>query len=102
MVGPCLCGDPYCGSCGDPSLAVLEEAEEKLMDVLHVNQATIEHYEILIEVIPKFVEAVNNAIGEAVQDLRADDEEYISYLKGRIDTLEMEQVYEEARDRSDE
>ena len=25
-MGPCLCGDPYCGSCGDPYLAELEGA----------------------------------------------------------------------------
>ena len=25
MTGPCLCGDPYCGACGDPGLALFEE-----------------------------------------------------------------------------
>lgn len=29
--GPCLCGDPYCPSCGDPSLAVIESAIEGML-----------------------------------------------------------------------
>ncbi len=28
--GPCLCGDPYCPSCGNPAQAQMEEAIEKL------------------------------------------------------------------------
>ena len=38
MTGPCLCGDPYCPSCGDPAgqaeidavVSVLEKAEKKI------------------------------------------------------------------------
>ncbi len=26
MSGPCMCGDPYCASCGSPGLAEIEEA----------------------------------------------------------------------------
>lgn len=28
MSGPCLCGDPYCPRCGNPSLAKLEAAQD--------------------------------------------------------------------------
>jgi hypothetical protein len=84
MVGPCLCGDLYCGSCGNPAHAALEEAEIALMDILNDNQATLGHYQILIAIIPTFIEAVNKAVGEAVQDFRTGDLEYISYLKDRI------------------
>jgi hypothetical protein len=32
MTGPCLCGDPYCGRCGNPGLAEAEAAEEAIME----------------------------------------------------------------------
>lgn len=34
MTGPCLCGDPYCGSCGDPSLAQFEAMIDELTEEL--------------------------------------------------------------------
>jgi hypothetical protein len=32
--GPCLCGDPYCVSCGDPSRAAFEDFFDQLHDVM--------------------------------------------------------------------
>ncbi len=32
MAGPCLCGDPYCGNCGDPEAADLEAIELGVID----------------------------------------------------------------------
>lgn len=30
--GPCLCGDPYCPRCGDPTEARIDEAMDRLID----------------------------------------------------------------------
>lgn len=90
MVRPCLCGDPYCGSCGNPSLAVLEEAEEQLMEELHKNGAMLEHYIILTKLVPYLVEAFNVAVDERVQDLIADEANYLTYLQERVEALERE------------
>jgi hypothetical protein len=35
MVGPCLCGDPYCPNCGTPGLARAEAAENQLAEALY-------------------------------------------------------------------
>jgi len=32
MTGPCMCGDPYCGSCGDPTQARWEAFVDALYD----------------------------------------------------------------------
>lgn len=32
MIGPCMCGDPYCPSCGDPGLAKFEAFIEELSE----------------------------------------------------------------------
>jgi hypothetical protein len=33
MVGPCLCGDPYCWSCGDPAGELMEESLETIAEI---------------------------------------------------------------------
>jgi DNA-directed RNA polymerase subunit N (RpoN/RPB10) len=33
MTGPCLCGDVYCSSCGDPGAAAHEAWIERLYDI---------------------------------------------------------------------
>jgi len=87
MTGPCLCGDPYCGSCGNPALAELEALGEGLLDAMHANNASREHYEILIAVIPEFIKAVDIAISGVVRDVTADDRQYMDYLKGENERL---------------
>lgn len=32
-IGPCLCGDPYCSSCGNPGAAAREEWIEHLDEI---------------------------------------------------------------------
>lgn len=33
-IGPCLCGDPYCGSCGDPAAAKYADAVDAFNEKL--------------------------------------------------------------------
>lgn len=32
--GPCMCGDPYCPHCGDPSLAQLEDLCDEFLELI--------------------------------------------------------------------
>lgn len=33
--GPCLCGDPYCPSCGDPAAARYADAWDEFIDAIN-------------------------------------------------------------------
>ncbi len=48
--GPCLCGDPYCSRCGDPTLAAIEAAEESAMKKLADANLTADEYETAVTV----------------------------------------------------
>jgi len=86
--GPCLCGDPYCGSCGDPSLAALEESEQALYDKLHEIKADIDFYHLLTAISPALKDSFEKAVNDRVMAARSDDEMYISHLRDRVDVLE--------------
>jgi len=47
---PCLCGDPYCPSCGNPSALALEGAVDDLLDAFNLEGFTFEEYEIAKEI----------------------------------------------------
>ena len=70
-MGPCLCGDPYCPSCGDPSLALWEDAIDKLSERLE--KAGLDEYEFKLFVTVGFaaIEAhreANRGLQERVED----------------------------------
>lgn len=44
--GPCLCGDPYCPSCGDPAAARYADALDTLID--NINELDCDETEIAI------------------------------------------------------
>jgi len=52
--GPCLCGDPYCPSCGNPASAALEdaigEAADRLVDGLYNENLDPDEYDLVLEV----------------------------------------------------
>ena len=35
MTGPCLCGDPYCSSCGNPSQAMFSDQIDMIADEIY-------------------------------------------------------------------
>lgn len=61
-MGPCLCGDPYCPSCGDPELGRIEAAEEAMMKALSDQKFTVEEYEFATRVAIQSVEAFREAL----------------------------------------
>ncbi len=82
--GPCLCGDPYCGSCGDPSLLAEEGAIDELIDTMRNNGATIDHYKVLIHLVPRLITVINEVVDDIVRDRMAGDQQYISHLEERL------------------
>lgn len=53
MAEPCLCGDPYCASCGDPQAAALEAASEFLAEILRENQEPELRREEILDAVDK-------------------------------------------------
>ena len=90
VTGPCLCGDPYCPSCGDPSLAAAEEAEQKLCEVLNKLQLGPNFYDFVTELIPHLAKAFESAVDREVKERRADDGLYIAHLESKIDQEEVD------------
>ena len=83
MTGPCLCGDPYCGSCGDPGAAALEEFVESLMETM--KDYSIPECEI-------FVEGGKKAVREArtwVTFTRRTNDPKLAWLERQLDLGEI-------------
>ena len=86
--GPCLCGDLYCGSCGDPSLEALDAAHDALSDMLVEQRASLSVYGVLIALVPILAQILEDEIIEAVREAGVADQQYIDYLKDKILELE--------------
>lgn len=66
--GPCLCGDTYCPSCGDPSLAAYEEAIEDLCEKLFELKLSEYELELFKAVGFKAIEHHRQIIDETIAD----------------------------------
>ena len=62
-MGPCLCGDPYCSSCGDPGLEKIEDAADKVASELCNNWNEMAIYGLLYA-LPSFYNYYNKAFGD--------------------------------------
>lgn len=87
MKGPCLCGDPYCPSCGDPSLAEREAADDALFDKLEEIKAGPDFVLLLTKVIQPLNDAIDKMVEDRVNNARQGDAEYISLLEEDIRRL---------------
>ena len=61
MRGPCMCGDPYCASCGNPGLAELEAAEERLSEECGKLALTSEEYQNVIDMLQTLIKVIRAA-----------------------------------------
>ena len=84
--GPCLCGDPYCPSCGDPSLAVYEEATEQLFEALRDAPLWFVHF--LTAVSPALLESMEKATADEVAERRYEDGQYIEHLEHKLHQIQ--------------
>lgn len=79
-MGPCLCGDPYCGSCGNPSLAKLEAIKDDFMEKIHNAGLDEFEYRIVLDVGLKAVEMSRKATKNRLAEIK-EDEEYSKSFK---------------------
>lgn len=75
-IGPCLCGDPYCPSCGNPARAVLEEAEAAAIEQLAKVCTTPEDYRIAVEFGVAAVKLAAKSADDAIRQLAEAEASY--------------------------
>lgn len=81
MSGPCMCGDPYCGSCGSPGLAEHEAAEERALERFMEAHLGPGEYELAVTVGLAAVMEARKYAKAAVENERQNSSEYIEHLK---------------------
>lgn len=84
MVGPCLCGDPYCPSCGNPAQAAYEEALEAFFDELRDMGLDEFEFAIFKEVGLAAVEAFRKVEKRVSAKQSQGDALYIQHLEDEV------------------
>lgn len=77
---PCLCGDPACGSCGDPFAEACIAAEEKLCEALNEARVSPEEYMLVMNVGLAAVWGSRAVTKIVVEDRLAEDRMCRDYL----------------------
>lgn len=85
--GPCLCGDPYCSSCGTLALAETEAAEEALLNKLAEAKLSSAEYEIMLEVGLTAVNKHREALSEVTGAISANHSIIEQDMQYEIDRL---------------
>ncbi len=87
MIGPCLCGDPYCPSCGNPAQAKYEdwcaEFTDKLIDLSLTEGECI----FIAALVPAALEAFRSGVKDEVAVRSEGDYYTIDHLKSQISSL---------------
>lgn len=69
-MGPCLCGDPYCPSCGNPGLAKLEAIQDDFMEKLNKLGLAEEEYQLFFDVGEAAVKAARLVTKKVMDDYK--------------------------------
>ena len=77
-MGPCICGDYLCPSCGNPDAAELEAAEEWAIHTMYQAKLTPEEYRIVVSVGLAAVYHARRLAKANLADYQASEEEYRS------------------------
>lgn len=76
MIGPCMCGDPYCAKCGDPIRAKYEAAEEAAMEAFQKAKLTPDEYEMVVKIGLVAVGAAREYAKARVEEAKRQEAEY--------------------------
>ncbi len=90
MSGPCLCGDPYCGSCGNPEQAAMDEKFEEFVDELYEIIHTYEEMEFIKSVTSKLLEEFRAQVANRINEIRVGDMMEIDCLQLEVKSLKAE------------
>lgn len=74
-MGPCLCGDPYCLSCGNPAAAEIEAAADDLLEKLAADGISADEYSIVRDAGIAAVKLVREKLDAARKQWIADAQE---------------------------
>lgn len=66
-MGPCLCGDIACHSCGNPAAAPAADAADALQEQLDGMQLSLEEYELLCEIIPVIINTRRTSVEREIR-----------------------------------
>lgn len=73
MIGPCLCGDPGCASCGQPGMAELEEATEQVCEMMEAAKLDAAEMRLAARVGIVAAFLARRLTAQRIGDARADD-----------------------------
>lgn len=73
MSGPCLCGDPYCPSCGNPGLADWEAAMEAINEEVEAATKAGVRPDVIIAVVKALREGAERETQE-IEQMRLQNE----------------------------
>lgn len=68
-MGPCLCGDVYCPSCGNPEAAILEEAEAQAIEAMAKANLRADEYGLCVRIGLAAVMECRDAINQTIKHL---------------------------------
>jgi len=93
MKGPCLCGDPYCPSCGNPAAAAYADAVGEAMDemqrVFESNNFTPAEIKMVQSLAMRAVISSRKITEQAIKDYQA----AIAENEAERKAMEAEQAY---------
>lgn len=87
MKGPCLCGDPYCPSCGNPAQAEMEEAIEKLSEEIIAHGLDALEFALFKKTGFETVINLRAAFAIREKEMAEAHKEHIDQLKSEIEDL---------------
>jgi len=88
MIGPCLCGDPYCPNCGDPSQAELADAIDAMADAVSSVFQSPSEVTLFQQAGLAALNAARDLVKDEVAQARASDGEYIDWSQCHMKELE--------------
>ncbi len=86
-IGPCLCGDPYCPHCGDPTVAELADLIDDIADTMSELIESPEEARIFELAGAMAVHAHREAIITELANMNEGDAMYIQVLESEIEQL---------------
>lgn len=95
MIGPCLCGDPYCPFCGNPAQAAFEEIVEAQIERFENEVAPLcesegdfnVFFQAGLSALKAHKTVKDEAIKNYIDEERISSEQHIQQLKDEILTL---------------
>ena len=87
MTGPCLCGDPYCGSCGNPSAAKFEDWMDRFMEKISDKGLSEDECHFLESIFDPLIDNYRKAIEIPLKEAHQNNLEYTNWAEAEMSDL---------------